>query len=151
MKRLILAGGLLAATVATIAVAQGTGVTPGQWDIAITTDSIEMEGMPPGAIDAMRGKAMHVSHCITPQDAAKGPQEMLKSNKACTIGRVTTIGNRVHAEMSCNQGGSVMSSVSDSTFSPTGFTSRGRTVMTGQTKMTVVATTVGKRIGACKK
>ncbi|QXQ08085.1 DUF3617 domain-containing protein [Sphingosinicellaceae bacterium] len=153
MKRGFLAAVVLAAAVSPCAViAAGIGIMPGQWDIAVTTESMEMEGMPPGAANAMRGKAVHLQHCITPADAAKGPQEMLKSDKSCTFGRISTTGNVVHAEITCKPaGGGTMHSVSDSTYTPTGFTSHGRTVMTGQMKMTVVATTVGKRVGACTK
>ena len=154
MKQMMLASATFAAMAAvpTMAAAQAIGVMPGQWDIAVTTESIEMEGMPPGAADSMRGKTIHIQHCITPAEAARGPQEMLKANKSCTFGKMTMIAGRVHAEISCAQpGGGMMSSISDSTYTPTGFTSHGRTTMTGQMKMTSVATTVGKRVGACAK
>ena len=153
MKPVFLATiGLIAIVLPGLASAAGVGIMPGQWDIAVTTDSIEMPGMPAGAANAMRGKAMHIQHCITPADALKGPQEMLKSDKSCAFGKITTTGNVVHADIICKPaGGGMMHSVSDSTYTPTGFTAHGRTVMTGPTTMTVVATTVGKRIGPCAK
>lgn len=154
MKRVILASAVLAvvAGLPSMAAAQAIAIMPGQWDIAVTTESIQMEGMPPGATDSMRGKTIHIQHCITPAEASRGPQEMLKANKSCTFGKMTMIAGRVHAEISCAQpGGGMMSSISDSTYTPAGFISHGRTTMTGQMKMTSVATTVGKRVGACTK
>ena len=155
MKLRLLAGAMLAAaTLPNVATAAGVGITPGLWDITVTTESMEMGGMPTGVPPSMRGKAINISHCVTPADAAKGPQEMLKSRKACTFDKLTTRGNVIHAEMTCTPpvGGGTMHAVSDTTFTPTGFTSRGRTVMTGGAMAaTMVATTVGKRVGACPK
>jgi len=126
-------------------------VLPGQWEIAITTDSLTMADMPPEVAAAMRGKTVRVKHCITPAEAARGLQEMLKSNKECAFTSYKMLAGRLHSEMTCKQPGGTMKSVSDGTFTPTGFTTTGKTVMTGSTAMTMTATTVGRRTGPCAK
>ncbi len=126
-------------------------VQPGQWDIAITTDSMTMADMPPEVAAAMRGKTIHVKHCITPAEAARGPQAMLGAQKECAFTKYTVLGGRMHSEMTCKQPGGLMKSVSDGTFTPTGFTATGKTVLTGNGAMTMSATTVGKRTGTCAK
>lgn len=147
MRTMILTAALL---VPAAVLAQATGVMPGQWDIAITTTSMTMADMPPEVAKTMIGRTIHVKHCITPAEALSGPQAMLRSDKSCTFGKYQMLGNRLHAEMSCKQPGGMMHSVSDGTFTPTGFTTTGKTVMTGDGAMTMSATTVGTRTGACK-
>lgn len=126
-------------------------IMPGQWDIAVTTTSIEMPDMPPEVARSMAGRTVHVQHCMTPAEAARGPQEMLKSGQNCSFTHYTMLAGRLHSEVMCKQPGGTMVGTSDGTFTPTGFTATGKTVMRGQTTMTMTATTVGKRIGACPK
>ncbi len=148
MRGLIFVGALaLPAAV----LAQATGVMPGQWDIAITTTSMSMPDMPPEVAKSMAGRTIHVRHCITPVEALSGPQTMMRGDKSCTFSKYQMLGNRLHAEVTCKQPQGMMHSVSDGTFSPTGFTTTGKTVMTGNGGMTMTATTVGKRTGACGK
>ncbi len=148
MRTMILMAALL---VPGAALAQAMGVVPGQWDIAITTTGMTMADMPPEIATSMIGRTIHVKHCITPAEAANGPQAMLRSDKSCTFGKYQVTGNRLHAEMSCKQPGGMMNSVSDGTFTPTGFRTTGKTVLTGDGAMTMSAMTVGTRTGACAK
>jgi hypothetical protein len=141
---------LFAALAATPALAAAQGVQPGQWEILTTVQSIDMPGAPPQVAAMMKGKPIRISQCITAADAAKGPQEMMKSNKQCRFTRYSMVGGKLSSEMVCNQGGGTMTATSSGTFTPTSFTTSGRSVMTGAQKMTLTATTVGKRIGACK-
>lgn len=142
---------LVATTIVlTPAAAAAQAVTPGQWDIAVTTTSIAMPSMPPEVAKSIAGRTTRVSHCITPADAARGPQDMLKSNKSCAFSKYSMVGGRMHAEMSCKQPGGTMNSVSDGVFTPTGFRTTARLAMSGATPMTMTTTTVGKRGGACR-
>lgn len=135
------------------AVAQGAGIMPGEWDIAVTMNSVEMPGQPRAVTQMMVGKTNHVRHCITAADAARGPQDLMKAAKGCTFTRYTMIGGKLSSEMSCSQpGGGTMTAVSSGSFTPTGFTTTGRSMMTGNgMAMKMTSTTVGKRLGPCKK
>jgi hypothetical protein len=132
------------------ALAAAQAVQPGQWDILTTVQSVDMPGAPPQMAAMMKGRPIRVSQCITAADAAKGPQQLMKSNKQCRFTRYSMTGGRLSSEMVCDQGGGTMTATSTGSFTPTSFTTTGRTVMTGAQKMTMTATTVGKRIGACK-
>jgi hypothetical protein len=147
MRRIILFVAL--AVSPTFAAAQA--VQPGQWEIVTTVQSVEMPGAPPQVAAMMKGRPIRISQCISPADAAKGPQEMMKSSKQCRFTRYSMAGGRLSSEMVCDQdGGGAITATSTGTFTPTAFTATGRTVMTGAQGMTMTATTIGKRIGACK-
>ncbi len=133
-------------------IAPGGGVMPGQWDIAVTTLSMEMPDMPPEVAASMAGKTVHVKHCITPEEASRGPQELLKQDKSCKFTNYSMVGGRLNSTTVCGQpGGGTMTATSSGTFTPTRFTTTGKSVMVGRMTMKITATTVGTRIGACTK
>ena len=125
-------------------------VTPGKWEIVTTVTSVDMPGAPPFVAAMMKGKPIKVSHCLTPEEAARGPQDMMKSRKECTFTRYSMAGGKLDSVMVCQQGGGTMTATSTGSFTPTSFTSSGRTVMTGSQPMTLTATAVGTRVGDCK-
>lgn len=133
------------------AAALAQGVTPGQWEIAVTINSVDMPGQPDFIAKMMTGKTTKVKHCVTPEEAARGPQDMLKSSKACSFTRYSMVGGKLNSEMVCKQGGSVTTSVSSGSFTPTGFTATGRSVSTGQMPMTMQSSSTGRLLGPCKK
>ncbi|HEX8484809.1 DUF3617 domain-containing protein [Sphingomonas sp.] len=134
-----------------LALAQSAGVTPGLWEIAVTLGTIDMPGAPAFVANMMRGKTTRIKHCVTPQEAARGPQDMLKSNKSCTFGRYTMQSGRMGSAMTCANGGQVTKMVSTGSFTPTSFTSPGQSVVTGTMPMTMTSTANDKLPGACKK
>ncbi len=141
---------LFALLAAVPALAAAQSVTPGKWEITTTVQSMEMPGAPPGIAAMMKGRPIRVTHCLTAEEAAKGPQEMMKSRKECQFTRYSMSGGKLSSEMVCRQGGGTMTATSTGSFSPTDFTTSGRSVMTGSQPMTLTATTVGHRIGDCK-
>ena len=60
------------------------------------------------------------------------------------------VGGTLASEMVCKQNGATITATSMGSFTPTGFNVRARTVMTGAQSMTMTATTMGRRIGACR-
>lgn len=133
------------------ATATAQTVQPGMWETSITTDSVEMADAPPGMAQAMRGRTVKTKNCITPEQAARGPQDMLKADKSCKFARYTVAGGRLSSEMTCNSHGMKMTATSTGTFTPTSFAMKGRTVMTGDMAMTVSSTITGRRLGPCGK
>jgi hypothetical protein len=126
------------------------GVTPGQWQIAVTINSADMPGAPPAVAKMMVGRTTNIKHCITPEDAARGPQDMLKTDKSCTFTKYSMVGGKMNSEMTCTRGGTTTTAVSSGTFTPTSFTANGRSTVSGQMPVTMTMTTVGKRLGDCK-
>jgi len=131
--------------------AQAAGIQSGQWEVVTTVEQVTMPGAPPAVAQMMKGKPITVRHCITPEQAARGPRDMLKNDKSCTVKSYAMTGNRLTSEIVCKQGGNTMTATSSGTFTPTGYTLRGKTVMTGQQAMTMTTSAVGRRIGACGK
>lgn len=134
-----------------LALAQSSPVTPGQWDIAVTINTVEAPGAPPFIARMMQGKTTRVKHCITAADAARGPQDMLKSSKTCTFTKYSMANGRLDSAMTCTSGGQTTTSTSTGSFTPTSFSAQGRSVTSGGSMpMTVTSTTSGKLVGACK-
>ena len=125
-------------------------VTPGKWEIVTTVNSVDMPGAPPFVANMMKGKPIKVSHCLTPEEAARGPQEMMKARKECRFTRYSMAGGKLDSVMVCEQGGGTMTATSSGSFTSTGFTATGRSVMTGGAAMTVTTVSTGKRVGDCK-
>lgn len=142
---------LLFASLATIpALAAAQSVQPGKWEIVTTVESIDMPSAPPGIAAMMKGRPIKVSHCLTPEEAAKGPQEMMKSRKECQFTHYSMAGGKLSSEMVCKQGGGTITATTTGSFTATSFTTSGRSVMTGGQPMTMTATSVGHRLGDCK-
>ena len=131
------------------ALAQSSGVSPGQWEIAVTIDSMTMQGAPAGIAQMMVGKTTRVKHCLTPTEAARGPQDLIRTDKSCVFSRYAMTGGKLSSEMACKRGGGAMTTSSSGSFTATGFTVIGRSASTGAMPMTMTATSIGRRIGAC--
>ena len=129
--------------------AQASGIQAGKWEIAVTINSISMEGAPPGIADMMKGKTTRIKQCITAEDAARGPQDLLKSGKGCTFTRYSMTGGKLNSEMVCKNSGTTTTAVSTGSFTPTGFTATGRSRTDGAMPTTMTSTSVGRRLGDC--
>lgn len=141
---------VLASALSLAAHAQPTGINPGQWEIAVTIDSMDMPGAPAGIANMMQGKTTKLTHCLTPEEAARGPQDMLKANKSCAFTRYSMEGGKLESEMVCQQGGGEMTAVSTGSFTPDSFTANGTAVSTGAMAITMTSTSVGHRTGDCR-
>lgn len=98
---------LLMASAGALAQAQ---VQPGLWEASTTVNSIDIPGAPPQAAQMMKGQMASggrnkMTYCITPQQAAQGPQEMLKQNPSCRFSKYVMKAGRIATEMSCTQNG----------------------------------------------
>lgn len=133
-----------------LAIAQATAVQPGLWDMASTINTVDMPSAPPAAARMMQGRTTTFRHCITPEEASRGPQEMLKANKACTFTRFSLAGGRISSEMVCKQGGGTMTATTSGSYTPTSFSTTGKSVVTGPAAMTMTMTSTGHRVGDCK-
>lgn len=129
-------------------------VQPGQWEASSTINSIDMPGAPPQVAQMMKsqmsgGKKTRMTYCITPQQAAQGPQEMLKQNPSCRFTKYSMKGGMISTEMSCAQNGGTMTARASGSYTPTSFNVTSNAVMSGQMSMRLSSTSVGRRIGPC--
>ena len=141
---------IVATAIPSLALAQASPVQPGLWEIAATVDTVDMPSAPPAVAKMMQGKTTTIRHCITPEEASRGPQDILKANKACTFTRYSMAGGRLRFEMVCKQNGGTMSAKTTGAFTPTSFVAKGRSVITGAATMTMTSTSTGRRLGPCK-
>ena len=150
-KRIVHAAAVATACfLSTVAVAQVLSMQPGQWEIVSTTTAVDMPGAPPAVANMMRGRAMTIKHCVTPQEVAEGPQAAMKHNKSCKVSFHTEGGGRFTSEMVCEQGGGAVNAATSGTMTATSFASTSRVIMSGAQAMTITSTATGRKVGECK-
>jgi hypothetical protein len=140
LRSLALALGLLAAS----AFAAPT-VTPGMWESTSTITALDAPNLPP-AVQAQMKRSHTIRHCITPEQAAKGPEEVLKGNKSCQTRKFTLSGGMFDVDMVCQS----MTMHSQGRFTPTSYSSTGTMTMSGGGGMTMSFSGTGKLVGPCQ-
>lgn len=143
MRQVVLAGGI-AALAAGAAIAQGTGVKPGLWEITTQITDFGMAGAPPGLAGMMK-KPHSMRQCVTPQQAAQGPGDMLKRDGSCKIGHYTLAGGTLDADVTCRG----MHMVEHGSFTPTSFTVQSHAEDGGNGGMTMASTITARLVGSC--
>lgn len=82
-------------------------VRPGQWQQQVRTTELDAPGLPPQALQMMP-KSFSNSYCLTPEEAARGPREMLESAQrkdgGCTYTNFSMEGGKLTADMQCKGG-----------------------------------------------
>lgn len=124
-------------------------ITPGMWESTSTVTAIDMPGMPPGALAAMK-KPHSIRHCITPAEAAQGPRELMKRSKTCRFSRFSMVGGILDAQMECDGGGGAMTMHTHGSYTPTSFHTTGSMTMAGPRAMKMTVAGSGRLIGSCK-
>lgn len=124
-------------------------VEPGQWETTVTVDSVDMPGAPPQMARMMGGKTTRSSYCLTPEQASKGPQELLKQNQSCRFTHYSMTGGRISTEMSCSQNGGTLIARSEGSYTPTSMKVSSVAQMSGKMEMRMSSSMTGRRIGAC--
>lgn len=139
---------LLAA--ATSATAQQ--IQPGQWETVTTVKSVEMPGAPPQVAKMMNGKTTRISHCVTPEDAAKRPEQLVKQDRSCKMVNFSMRAGKLASEMRCVRDGQTMTIKTNGTFTPTAYTAASSAQSSGDgMNMKIASTASARRIGPCTK
>lgn len=128
----------------------------GQWESTTTISSIEMAGLPAGAMDKMTGTETKISYCMSPEEAARSPQDMLSkaAQGKCSYERFEMAGGRIEARMQCTGGEQGGTSIVEMTGTYADDRYENAMVMTVASpgmpgEMVMKATTKGARTGAC--
>lgn len=122
-------------------------VNPGEWETRIVVEQMVMPGMPPGALDAMKGQPTVVRSCMTPQDAEARPEKLLNADKNCTAKRFNFAAGRIDAELVCRTPQGPATITMAGSFTPTTTTMQSRMV---SGPMTMVSRVSSRRLGPCK-
>lgn len=130
--------------------AAALGIKPGKWQTTIEVTDLKMANAPAGMPAIPKPQPMTVTSCLTPEQASKGPGELLKNAKAdCTATRNVYEGGKMDVAMTCKTPTGTMTTKSTGTYSPTEMTSDAEIEVTGQMSMTQKVHTSAKRIGDC--
>lgn len=128
----------------------------GQWESTTTISTVEMAGVPAGAMDRMAGTETKVSYCMTPEQAAQSPQDMLSKSArgTCDYERFDMAGGRIDARMRCAGGEAGGTSVVEmnGTYASDRYEMAMEMTVTAPGMpgdMVMKASTVGRRTGAC--
>jgi hypothetical protein len=121
----------------------------GKWEVRTQVSDLKMANMPAGM--PANPPAQTASVCITPEQAAKGPEEMLKQSGAdCTVTSNSFAGGKIESEVNCKLPSEMqMKGKTTGTFTPTSFTTDQQMEMTGKTTMSQKVHVEAKRIGDC--
>src|SRR3546814_2511373 len=75
---------------------------PGLWEMKSAVTDVNMPGAPPQMLEMMK-KPQTMRHCVTPDQASRGPQELLKQSQGqCKFSKYDFRAGRVNAVMQCN-------------------------------------------------
>ncbi len=126
-----------------------TKLEPGKWEVKTQVSDLKMANMPKGV--SSTPPAQTNSICLTAEQAAKGPAELLKQAQSdCTVESATFEGGKVESELTCKMPGDMtMHSKTKGSFTATSFTTDQEMEMTGAHPMSQKVHTEGRRIGAC--
>lgn len=127
----------------------GPIIQPGKWENRVEVIDVQMKGAPPALTAAMKGRPMVVTSCVTPQQAAAGPQAAMNADKSCRFVRYSAAGGKIASELLCTRPGGTMRVVSQGAYTPTSYSVSGSGVMSGRTSMTMRTRTTGRRLGNC--
>jgi hypothetical protein len=130
--------------------AASLGLQPGKWQTTIEITDLKIANAPAGMPAMPKPAPTTVTTCMTPEQASKGPGELLKNAKAdCSMTRNVYEGGKMDVAMTCKLPTGTMSSKTTGTYSPTEMTSDAEVEMTGKMSMTEKVHTSAKRIGEC--
>lgn len=124
---------------------------PEKWEVKMQASDLKMANMPKGipANPPVRTSSV----CLTREQAAKGPAEMLQQAGAdCTVTSSNFAGGKIETELTCKMpGNTTMHSKSTGTFTPTSFVTDQKMDMQGAMTMSQKIRTEAHRVGACDR
>ena len=139
---------------------------PGLYQSKIDIKQLDMPGMPPAVIAAMKSRMFEkpLTYCLTPEDAAKGAESMKQrmGKGQCQFDRFNAAGGTIDSSMTCQLGGKgSMHAVAHGTYTDTGSVTASTMDMAmggapdgapgGATKLHIEQITTTTRVGDCTK
>ena len=146
---------------ATAAVA-GVHFQPGLYQSKIDIKQLDIPGMPPPVIAAMRSRMLEqpLTYCVTPEEAAKGAEVMKQhmGKGQCQFDKFDAAGGKLASSMTCQLGGKgTMQIEAHGTYTDTGSVTSSTLDMApdgpagAAGKMHIEQVTTTTRIGDCTK
>jgi hypothetical protein len=125
------------------------GLQPGKWETRMEVVESKMSGMPAG-MTLPKTDPTTITTCMTPEQASKGPGNLLKRVKGdCTVNSSTYAGGKIAMEMNCKLPTGTMAMKTTGTYTATSMASDAEVSMTGKTSMTQKVHSEAHRVGEC--
>jgi ABC-type Fe3+-hydroxamate transport system substrate-binding protein len=125
--------------------AASLGLQPGKWETKIEVTELKMSGM-----TVPKPAPVTTTTCMSPEQASKGPGELLKQAKAdCTVNSSTYAGGKIAMEMNSKLPTGTMAMKTTGTYTATSMASDAEVSMTGKTSMTQKVHSEAHRVGEC--
>ncbi len=97
--------------------AASLNLQPGKWESTISVSDMELNGV---RRSAPPGTGQKVTTCVTPELAAKGPDQMMRqAGMECSTNTVVYADGKVTGQRTCKTPVGTMTSVMSGTYSPT--------------------------------
>lgn len=129
--------------------AASMGLQPGKWETRMEVVDRKTTGLPAG-MTMPKAAPRIVTSCVTPEQASKGPGEMLKAaNASCTATTSTFAGGKIALAMTCKLPNGTLAVKTNGSYSPTEVTTDSEVTMTGKVSSTEKTHTVARRLGDC--
>lgn len=129
--------------------AAALGLQPGKWETKVVVTDLKMSGMPAG-MTVPKPEPVTTTTCMTPEQASKGPGDLLKqANADCTINSSTYAGGKIAMDMNCKLPTGTMAMKTTGTYTATSMSSDAEVSMTGKASMTQKVHSEAHRVGAC--
>ncbi len=136
---------------------------PGKWETRVAILSVEGDGVPPQMVQTMKqAGGQTVETCVTPEMAARPPQDLLGMAKSCTYEDFEMTGGNMKGTMTCGQDPANpnvgMRATMEGKFTSTSYdvTSEGTVNLVNMPgsetpggKVTTKTQVTGKRVGEC--
>ena len=125
-------------------------ISPGEWEATVTVVDASIKGGPAGLGSALgAGTKTTRRYCITAEQAAQGPQEMLRENGSCQMNGYSIANGRVSGRMTCSQNRARVEARFSGSYTPTSFQVTSNATVTGPMIVQISASNRGRRIGPC--
>ena len=131
--------------------AAAMGIQPGNWKTTVTVTDSTTTGMPPGMRMPPKMGPQTMTTCVTPEQAARNPADLLKKAKLdCTIQNSVFSGGKVASQATCKLPNGSMTMSTTGTYSPTDLSyDTEQTMKMGPIVATQKMHTVSHRVGDC--
>lgn len=125
-------------------------IQPGQWQTTVKTTPIAMPGVEAGTLQAMMGKPVIVTDCVTEADVKQGPKALLDaSDGQCSYSKFELAGGRIDTVATCKRGSATTTVTTKGSYTPTSI--KATSSMSGTNGMKMTSEMTSTRIGACPK
>ncbi|WP_414899802.1 DUF3617 domain-containing protein [Sphingomonas flavalba] len=137
-------------------VSEGSFISPGQWRTTFNISEMNMPGLPPQALEAMRAHAAKASShesCVTEEQAKKPDPDMFagKGNENCRYDNFSMGNGKIAGVLRCQGSPGEMKMTMNGTYGPNAYQMSATVEQTGpQGKMTMKMDSKAERIGPCK-